>query len=90
MNNSSSGEFYGKYRGTVTNIKDPKGMGRIKAKVPDVMGDQESGWAMPCAPFAGSNSGFFALPSENASVWIEFEQGDPERPIWSGCWWSSR
>jgi uncharacterized protein involved in type VI secretion and phage assembly len=81
--------FYGKYRGTVTNIKDPLMIGRIQAKVPDVMGDQDSGWALPCAPFGGSGLGFFALPAVGAGVWIEFEQGDPDYPIWSGCWFGS-
>jgi len=86
MNN----KFYGKYRGTVTDIDDPTMIGRIRAKVPDVMGDNESGWAMPCAPFGGSGMGFFALPSVGAGVWIEFEQGDPDYPIWSGCWFGSQ
>src|SRR5262249_35315174 len=76
----------GKYRGTVTDIQDPLFMNRIRAKVPDVMGDQESGWATPCLPFAGSGMGFFALPKVGAGVWIEFEHGDPDYPIWSGCW----
>jgi uncharacterized protein involved in type VI secretion and phage assembly len=79
-------EFYGKYRGTVTDIQDPLMMLRIKAKVPDVMGDQESGWALPCLPFAGSGMGFFALPKVGAGVWFEFEHGDPDYPIWAGCW----
>ena len=61
-------------------------MGRIKARVPDVLGDRESGWAMPCAPFGGSGMGFIALPSVDAGVSIEFEYGDPDYPIWSGCW----
>ncbi|MEM6398653.1 MAG: phage baseplate assembly protein V [Cyanobacteria bacterium P01_D01_bin.116] len=82
-------QFYGKYRGIVTDINDPLMMGRIKAKVTDVMGDKESGWAMPCAPFGGSGMGFFTLPSVGAGVWIEFEGGDPDYPIWSGCWWGS-
>lgn len=78
--------FYGKYRGKVTDIQDPLMMGRVRAKVPDVMGDQESGWAMPCLPFAGQSMGFFGLPKVGAGVWIEFEHGDPDYPIWSGCW----
>ena len=82
-------EFYGKYRGTVTDIEDPLMLGRIKAKVPDVLGDIESGWALPCAPFGGSGNGFFVLPSDGAMVWIEFEQGNPARPIWSGCMWTN-
>jgi uncharacterized protein involved in type VI secretion and phage assembly len=79
-------QFFGKYRGTVSDINDPLFLGRVRAKVPDVMGDQESGWAMPCLPFAGSGMGFFALPKSGAGVWIEFEHGDPDYPIWSGCW----
>lgn len=81
--------YYGKYRGIVTDINDPLMMGRIKATVPDVLGDQESGWALPCAPFGGDQTGFFALPTVGAGVWIEFEHGDPDYPIWAGCWWGS-
>jgi len=81
--------YYGKYRGIVTDINDPLMMGRIKATVPDVLGEQESGWALPCAPFGGDQTGFFALPTVGAGVWIEFEHGDPDYPIWAGCWWGS-
>ena len=85
----SNNTFYGKYRGIVTDINDPLMIGRIRARVPDVMGDGESGWALPCAPFGGQSTGFFALPSTGAGVWMEFEHGDPDYPIWSGCWWGS-
>ena len=85
----SEDRFYGKFRGVVTDIQDPLMMGRIRARVTEVMGDQESGWAMPCAPFSGSATGFFALPTVGAGVWIEFEHGDPDHPIWSGGWWGS-
>jgi uncharacterized protein involved in type VI secretion and phage assembly len=84
-----SNTFYGKYRGIVTDNKDPLMIGRVRAKVPDVLGDLESGWAMPCAPFGGKDTGFFSLPATGAGVWIEFEHGDPDYPIWSGCWWGS-
>lgn len=86
---TENGTFYGKYRGVVTDNQDPLMTGRIRAKVPDVMGDLESGWAMPCAPFGGSGMGFFSLPDIGGGVWIEFEHGDPDYPIWSGCWWGS-
>jgi uncharacterized protein involved in type VI secretion and phage assembly len=81
--------FFGKYRGIVTDNKDPLMIGRVRAKVPDVLGDLESGWAMPCAPFGGNAAGFFALPVTGAGIWIEFEHGDPDYPIWAGCWWGS-
>lgn len=82
-------KFYGKFRGVVTDIQDPQQIGRIRATVADVMGGLESGWAMPSFPFAGSGMGFFALPKVGAGVWIEFEHGDPDFPIWSGCWYGS-
>jgi len=83
--------FYGKYRGVVTDNQDPLGLGRLRAKVPDVMGEHdESGWALPCVPFAGKDMGFFAMPDIDAGVWMEFEQGDPDYPIWSGCWWGTQ
>ena len=81
--------YYGKFRGVVTDNKDPLFTGRVRAKVPDVLGDEESGWAMACVPFAGSGAGFFAIPDVGAGVWIEFEHGDPDYPICTGCWWGS-
>lgn len=81
--------FYGKYRGVVTDNLDPLTIGRVRARVPDVMGDRDSGWALPCAPFGGDKLGFFAIPQVGAGVWIEFEHGDPDFPIWAGCWWGS-
>ena len=81
--------FYGKYRGTVTNNVDPMQMGRLMVQVPDVSNVLPSTWAMPCAPFAGSQSGSVAVPPVGASVWVEFEQGNSDYPIWSGCFWGS-
>jgi uncharacterized protein involved in type VI secretion and phage assembly len=81
--------YYGKFRGVVSDIQDPLNMGRIRARVADIYGDDESGWATPCMPFGGSGMGFFALPKVGAGVWIEFEHGDPDYPIWTGCWFGS-
>lgn len=80
--------FYGKFRGVVSDNGDPNNLGRIRAKVPDVLGDEESGWAMPSVPYAGKSVGLFLIPPTNALVWIEFEHGDPDYPIWSGCFWA--
>lgn len=77
--------YYGKYRGTVTDI-DASTL-RIKAKVPSVLKDQETGWCMPCVPYAGNNVGFAFLPEQGSGVWIEFEGGDVSYPIWVGCYW---
>lgn len=84
----SNGQYYGKYRGVVTDNSDPDGLGRIRARVPDVFGEDDSGWALPALPYAGRNVGLYIVPPVDAHVWIEFEQGHSEHPIWSGCFWA--
>jgi uncharacterized protein involved in type VI secretion and phage assembly len=82
-------KFYGKYRGTVVNNVDPLQMGRVQVLVPDVSGVIPSTWAMPCVPVTGSQMGMWVVPQIGTGVWVEYEQGDFDRPIWSGCWWGS-
>lgn len=79
--------FYGKFRGVVTDNRDPLMLGRIRATVPAVFGDEESGWALPCSPYAGKGVGFFFVPPVGANVWMEFEEGNTDYPIWTGCFW---
>ncbi|KQC39048.1 phage baseplate assembly protein V [Frankia sp. ACN1ag] len=81
--------YYGKYRGTVVINVDPEQRGRIMALVPDVLGLTPSSWAMPCVPFAGKGSGAYLVPEVGSGVWIEFEQGDPDFPIWVGGFWGA-
>lgn len=80
---------YGKYRGTVVAVEDPMRQGRIMAMVPDVLESVPTTWAMPCVPFAGTQAGMWCVPPMGAGVWIEFEQGDVNHPIWSGGWYGS-
>ncbi|MBX3010848.1 MAG: baseplate assembly protein [Caldilineaceae bacterium] len=79
--------FYGKYRGTVVNNLDPQQMGRLQVRVPAVLGQGSLSWALPCVPLAGPGIGLFMLPPTGANIWVEFEGGDPDYPIWSGCFW---
>jgi hypothetical protein len=79
---------YGKHRGLVLDDQDPMQLGRIRASVPSV-GAQPLGWAMPCVPCAGAASGVFVVPPVGSNVWIEFEEGDESRPIWTGGFWST-
>ena len=77
---------FGKYRGKVIDPIDPLQLGRIIALVPAIS-ELPLTWAMPATPYAGSGVGFFAIPPVGANVWIEFEGGDPNYPIWTGCFW---
>lgn len=86
---ASPSSFYGKYRGTVVNNIDPLLTGRIQVMVPDLAGFVPGTWAMPCVPVAGLNMGLFTVPPIGAGVWVEFEHGDPEYPIWVGGYWGS-
>jgi hypothetical protein len=83
--------FYGKYRGFVVRTDDPRFLGRIIVRVPSVLGpDVVTGWAMPCVPYGGQrNQGALYVPEIGAGVWVEFEEGDLEFPIWVGTFWSA-
>jgi uncharacterized protein involved in type VI secretion and phage assembly len=84
---SEGKKYYGKYRGTVTNNIDPQQLGRIQVIVTDVSNLIPGSWAMPCVPIAGKQSGVFVVPQIGSGVWVEFEQGDPDYPIWVGGFW---
>ena len=85
-------QFYGKYRGIVRDNVDPLGLGRLKLLVPSVLGESDecvTDWAWPCVPFGGApNQGFFFIPEIEAKVWVEFEEGNLDLPIWVGTFWS--
>jgi len=84
-----SERYYGKYRGMVLNNIDPLQQGRLQIQVPDVAGLAPTSWAMPCVPIAGLQNGMVAAPLIGSGVWVEFEQGNADHPIWVGCFWGS-
>ena len=79
--------YFGKYRGKVVSVDGERGL--VKALVPELLDDLETAWAVPAVPFAGKNHGLVLLPEVGDGVWIEFEAGDLDRPIWTGGWWAS-
>ncbi len=81
-------QMFGKYRGIVTDNIDPLTIGRVQVMVPAVLADAAS-WALPCSPFAGRDVGLCLVPPVGANVWVEFEGGDTDHPIWSGCFWGA-
>lgn len=86
---SDAKKFFGKYRGTVVNNVDPEQRARIQVMVPDVAGFALSSWALPSFPWGGIQMGMFCVPLIGAGVWVEFEQGNLDYPIWSGVYFGS-
>lgn len=89
-NSNASQQYLGKYRGTVINNIDPELRGRLILSIPDVLSAVPSTWAEPCTPLAGPTGpamGVYMVPPIGAGVWVEFEHGDPNYPIWVGCRW---
>ena len=85
--------YYGTYRGTVLNNVDPEQRGRLMLSIPDVLGPIPSSWAEPCVPLAGPTGppmGVYFVPPIGTGVWVEFEHGDPDYPIWAGCRWGAQ
>jgi uncharacterized protein involved in type VI secretion and phage assembly len=83
-------KYYGKYRGFVVDNNDPEQLGRVTLRVPSIIGDTVTGWALPCLPFGGlADQGLFLVPEVGAQVWVEFEEGELSHPIWTGTFWQS-
>lgn len=82
--------YYGKHRGIVMDNDDPLQLGRLRVSAPTLLGpDVTLDWALPCAPYGGAdNQGWFFIPEKGAGVWIEFEDGLLDWPIWVGCYWT--
>lgn len=93
-------QHFGKYRATVVDNKDPQKLGRIRVRVDSLLVDSEdriesdeivTDWATPCLPCGGlADQGFFFVPEQDAKVWVEFEEGNLDRPLWVGSFWTSQ
>ena len=84
---SARSGYFGKYRGKVANNIDPMQKGRLQVEVPAVYGTNRLNWALPCVPFAGKGHGFYMIPDIGTNIWVEFEGGNIDAPIWAGCFW---
>ena len=79
------GIFFGKFVGIVIDNQDPTKSGALKLQCPQVWGEGITldKWIGGSGIFSGKDCGFVAIPQKGERVWIEFEQGNPNFPIWS-------
>jgi cytoskeletal protein CcmA (bactofilin family) len=78
--------YWGKWRGIVVSNIDPLELNRLLVEVP-TLPSLATSYAMPCSPYGGIQVGLVLTPGIGANVWIEFENGDPSFPVWTGCFW---
>lgn len=78
--------YYGKYRAYIYDTNDPKRQGRVRLKIPSVLGDKVSAWAIIVTPYP---TDFFGYVKDD-TVFVEFEGGHPDRPLVVGTWWRER
>lgn len=90
------GLYYGSYRAEVVSNEDPDSpgqpdpFGRLKVVIPAVDGDSRltERIAWPRLPMAGPQYGFKSIPPNGGFVWVEFERGRVDLPIWTGGWFA--
>lgn len=74
--------FPGLYRGIVVDNRDPERRGRVVVRVPSINGNGDLDWAMPCFAVGATPT----VPALGAALWISFEHGDVDHPVWLGTW----
>lgn len=67
------------YRAIVRDNRDPAAKGRLKVIIPTLSGDSITEWIWPVI-----SSGYLVIPKPGKQVWVLFENGDREVPVWIG------
>lgn len=80
-------KWFGKYRAIVMDNNDPERRGRVRVQCPKVLGNYLSSWCEPCIPYATDYAGDYYVPPINETIWVEFEEGNVDKPIWGGGWY---
>jgi hypothetical protein len=62
------------FRGIVVDTNDPLNQSRIRVRIPQITGDEISGWVIPAL--------VTVAPAVDEIVWVGFEGGDPSYPIY--------
>lgn len=79
--------FLGMYRAEVVEVDEGIKIGRVKLRIPEVLGDVVSNWAYMASPLLGGS--FFPDIRIGMRVFTFFLGGDPDRPIWAHQWFAA-
>lgn len=87
-------QLVGLYIGRVEQRVDPQRQGRVRVRVVGIHADDievpKLPWAYPKSTGgAWDKGGMFIVPPLSSYVWVEFQNGDHEYPVWSGGWWKN-
>ena len=74
--------------GTVDDIDDPNGWGRVKVMLPWLDGDAGAVWARLASPAAGPERGFYFIPEVGDEVVVGYLGDDPRFPVVVGSLWN--
>lgn len=62
---------------------DPSNLKRARLKVPKLFGESWTKWADPSAPIkVGHAPSSVTVPAIGSVVYVMFENGDPDFPVW--------
>lgn len=89
-NENQNKKIYGVAVGVVSNINDPKKMGRVKVKFVLREGEQESDWIRIASLAAGPQRGIYFLPEVDDEVLLAFHHGNVEEPFIIGTLWNGK
>lgn len=79
----------GLWLGVVTDNDDPKKLGRVRVRVPEIGGQKDLAWARVPTVLGGKGTGLFAPPENGTQVHVAFEADDVNRPVVMGAGWVS-
>lgn len=82
--------YKGIYSGVVVDNDDPEGLRRLRVRVPTLLGESATGWVRPCLSpgrhFHFGQTWKRLVPAVGDGVWVAFEAGDIDHPLWLGTW----
>lgn len=86
LDSSGRPRYFGPYSAIVADAEDPESLYRLRLFVPDLLGDEITDWARARIPLAGGfdDTGITPRVQIGDRVWCEFEQGDLDKPVWTG------